>query len=360
MPTVKDTVQISVKDATAALPTPTYGEIIVVGEDSDNLADFNVVYTFYSQAEVEQKFGANSPIAKATAKIFAQGVAKLKAVNVMKDDGAGNPIADYDTVLSDLVTNQVDYDIIVGTIDASDTNAAKLVSHADSYNKVLVMPQLGDASTVTTALGNLIANEWVYAVAHDDTTSYTPGEVAGAAAGAIAGIKNWIPAEWQSVSGINAAGYSPSDVSTIEQAGGNTFIQVGSQVVLSGGKALDGSWLDVSRTKQYLVDLIETDLVNLKLRKAGAGQKIPFTPAGLKLIESTLIASCKRAQEAGALREDYVDENGNLVRGYEVVVPSYDSISDTDKANRTLSGVTVTAYLSGGISVISLDLVISL
>lgn len=359
MPTVKDSVQINVRDATSALPMPSYGEIIVVGEDSDNLADFNKVYTFYSQAEVEQKFGSASPIAKATAKIFAQGIGKVKAVNALKDDGSGNPTADYDTVLNDLITNDISYDIIVPTIDISDANASKLISHAGANSKVLVLPVLGPATDVVAALNALTKNEWIYVVAHDDT-SLDPGEIAGAAAGAIAKTKPWVSASWQKISGINAANYTASDVNNIESAGGNTFIQIGSAVVLSGGKASDGTWLDVSRTKQYLVDLIKTDLVNLKLKRAQAGQKIPYTPAGLGLIESTIISSCRKAQEEGALREDYIDENGNLVKGYQVHVPDYDSISDADKANRVLQGVTVTAYLSGQIEAITLDLVITL
>lgn len=357
MPTVQGSIQITIKDATSALPNPTFGELIVIGEDTVDWAKFNTVFTFFSQAEAEAEFALPSPISKATAKIFAQGADKVKAVNVI-EDGIGTK--DYAEVLNDLQTNEVDYDIIVPTIDASDANAPTLVTHADTYNKVLVISELDTATNVVAAFGALTPSEWVYAVAHDDSGTYTPAEMSGAAAGAIANVESWIPAEWQSVIGINVAGYTPSEISTIETANANTLINVGNSIVLSGGKALDGSWLDVSRTKQYLEALIETDLANMKLRKAGAGQKIPYTPAGLGLINSTLVKSCKTGQDAGAIREDSIDGDNNFVPGFTVVVPSFDSISQGDKDVRTLNNVVVTAYLSGAISIIKLDLVITL
>ena len=43
-----------------------------------------------------------------------------------------------------------------------------------------------------------------------------------------------------------------------------------------------------------------------------------------------------------------------------VEVPAYDEISAADKTARLLQNVTVTAYLSGAISRITLDLVVTL
>lgn len=356
MPTISESIQITIKDATSALPNPTFSEIIVIGEDTVEWAKFNTVFEFFSQAEAEAEFGVSSPIAKATGKVFEQGVDHVKAVNVI-EDGIGTK--DYAEVLNDLQSNEVIYDIIVPTIDASDGSAGLLVTHANTYNKVLVISEIDTSTNVVAAFGALIANEWTYAVAHDDSGTYTPAEISGAAAGAIANIKSWIPAEWQSVSGVEAAGYTPSEISTIEAGNISTIINVGNSVVLSSGLALDGSWLDVSRTKQYLANLIEVDLVNLKLRKAGEGQKIPYTSAGLGLVNSTLVQSCKKGQEDGAIREDSIDD-GNLVKGYSVVVPDFANISQGDKDARTLNNVVVTAYLSGAISIIKLDLVITL
>ena len=141
----------------------------------------------------------------------------------------------------------------------------------------------------------------------------------------------------------------------------NTVITVGTSVVLSSGMSLaSGTWLDIMRTKQYLSDSIKNDLISLKLRLAASNQKIPYTPAGLKQVEGTMERSCRLAQKAGALREDYVNDSGDVVKGYVVEVPAYDDISAADKTARLLDDITVTAYLSGAISTITLDLVVTL
>ncbi len=358
MPSVESAITINVADATSAVPSPTYGEIIVVAEDTSVLNKFNQVKTYYSQSEVETEWGANSPITKTTAKIFAQGVDHLKVVNAVKDDGTGNPLVDYITVLDSLESEQVDYDIIVPTIAADDTDMQTLVDHAGSYKKLIVIPFIGDASAAQTAFSALTANEFCFAIAHDDT-NLTVGELAGAVAGVIGLDKPWVPCEWQEIQGINAAGYTPSEVDTLESSNINTVISIARNEI-SGAKVLTGSFVDVPRTKIYIANEIQTALVNLKLKLAGMGKKIPYSPAGLGMIKAAIERVLRVAQDLGALREDYIDENGNLVRGYVVQMPSWDSISDADKSSRILRNVSVTAYLRGAISKIQLDLVITL
>lgn len=358
MPTAESAIQINLQDATFAVPAETYGEVIVIGEDPNKLTLFNQVKTYYSQSEVETDFGADSPISKATAKVFAQGVARVKAVNVMKDDGVGNAVADYATVLSDLEENKVDYDIMVVTIGASDANAQTVVDHAGTYHKVLILPFIGAAADAQTAFAALTANEYVFAVAHDDS-SLTEGELSGAVAGVISKLQPWVPCEWYNVQGINAAGYKASEADTLEQNNIATIVEVG-KAVISTAKSLDGSWIDIPRTKMYLATEIRNALINLKLRLANMGSKIPYTPQGLNMVKAAIEKVLRVAQSLGALREDYTDADGNLVRGFEVQMPKFEDISDSDKASRILRNVRVTAYLSGAISKIVLDLVITL
>ncbi len=163
MPSEQSAILIQLADATAAAPSETYGGVIVIGEDPNKLDLFDQVKTYYSQSEVEDDFGPD----------------RVKAVNVMKDDGTGNAVADYDTVLTDLEDKKVDYDIMVVTIEADDTNAQKVVDHAGAYHKVLVLPFVGDKNSAKTAFSALTANEYVFAVAHDDV-SLEAGELSGA------------------------------------------------------------------------------------------------------------------------------------------------------------------------------------
>jgi hypothetical protein len=204
----------------------------------------------------------------------------------------------------------------------------------------------------------LTANEYVFAVAHDDT-NLTVGELSGAVAGVLSKLQPWVPPEWYSVQGINAAEYKASEADELESSNIATIIEVG-RAVISTAKSLDGSWIDIPRTKAYLATEIRNALINLKLRLANIGSKIPYTPQGLNMIKATIEKVLRVAQGLGVLREDYTDSEGNLVRGYEVQMPNYEDISDSDKASRILRNVRVVAYLSGAISKIQLDLVITL
>ena len=355
MPSVESAVRIDIRDATAALLGPTYGTPIVIGEDPNKLDLFNQVKTYYSQSEVETDFGADSPIAKATAKAFAQGISKVLVVNVMKDDGSGNAVADYDTVLADLA-ERAEYDIIIPTIGADDSNAQKLVDHAGTYHKLVVLPFIGSKDDAIAAFEALTANDYVFAVAHDNLTE---GEVAGAVGGVVATLKPWQTPEWVSVQSIDAAGYKASEADELENSNVATIIEI-VKPVLSNARTLNGGRVYISRTKTYLADEIKTELVNLKLRLNNMGKGIPFTPAGLEVVKSTIERRLRVDQKLGVLKPDWVDSEGDLHRGFEVTMPAYDDISDADKANGILRNVRITAYLMNYVEKIELELVITL
>lgn len=357
MPTAKDAITINLLDATSAMPVSTYGEVIVIGP-SDDATKYNIATQYSSQAGVEVDFDPSGNIALATAMVFAQGVPHVKVMNVYKD--AGTP-KDYATCLAKLETDQVDYDIMVPVVNVADSDHALMRTHAITYKKVMLCPMINTtAADAVTAMDLLTKDETQYAIV-TDSSGNTVGELAGMAGGVVSKAKPWIPVEWQSVTGINAAGYSPTDLGTLETDRINAVITVGTATVLSSGMALkSGTWLDIFRTKQYLKDLIFSELVNLKLKLANMNQKIPYDVMGLKMVQGTLERCCRLAQAAGALRADYVNSNGDLVKGYSVFVPAYEDISDSDKAARLLQNVTVTSYLAGAVSKITLDLVVTL
>jgi len=355
LPSLSSAIKINIRDATAAIPGPAYGKPIVIGEDPNKLDLFNQVKNYYSQSDVENDFGADSPIAKATAKAFMQGISEIKVVNVMKDDGAGNAVADYDTVLADLA-ERAEYDIIIPTIGAGDTNTQKLVDHAGVYNKLLILPFIGSVADAQTTFAALTANEFVYAIAYD---ALTEGEVAGAVGGVVATLKPWQTPEWVVVQGVNPASYKDSEVDQLETNNIATITEV-AKAVLSNARTLDGGRVYISRSTIYLAEVIKTELVNLKLKLNNMGKAIPFTPSGLQVVKSTIEKVLRVQQSLGVLKPDWTDADGNLHRGFEVTVPAYEDISDADKANGVLKNVSVTAYLMNYVEKIELDLVITL
>jgi hypothetical protein len=131
---------------------------------------------------------------------------------------------------------------------------------------------------------------------------------------------------------------------------------------LSSGRALKaGTWLDIPRTKQYLGDAVQDAWVSAKLQLANSNKKVPYTQAGLNLVETIIRKPLKRAQKAGALREDSYDSMGEKVSGFVISMPLIDDIPAAYKTARQLPDVTITAYLSGAIETIDpMYLVVSL
>ena len=305
-------------------------------------------------------YGSTSIIAKTTAKIFAQGTPHVQIVNVFENSGNAT---DYATVLTGLESQQINYDIIVPVIPVDDAKFPLLVSHAQTYMKSLVCGQIGVTRAQAIAdFEVLTLGEEQYGICYK-SSAYTVGELCGATAGAIAKCSPWIPPEWANVVGINPSGYSMDDVTALENnptGNINTIIDVAGATILSSGKSLKpDNWLDIFRTKQYLSKAIKTELINTKLNFAQRNSKIPFTPAGLNIIQGVINTVCSRAQAAGALRETS-SADGITLLGYSVNMPSWSSITMGDKASRVLSGISVTAFLSGAVSSITLELVVTL
>ena len=329
--------------------------------------DLSVDYSIYNKPRayssltaVEADHLADTEIAKAAAKMFANGAGTVHVINTWDGDSK-----EYATCLTTLETENYDYDIMIPVVDVEDANFVLCSAHAITYNKIIIAPKIGTASVVRAAMATLTVDEVQYGICYDDST-YTVAELSGAAAAIIAQKSPWIPCEWGSVSGINAAGYSKDDLNTLEGTSTtlrvNTFIQVGTYTVLSSGRALKaGTWLDIPRTKQYLEDAIQDAWVSAKLKLANSNQKVPYTQAGIDLVETIIRRPLKRAQKSGALREDSFDSMGNKVSGFVISMPLIEDIPAAYKTARQLPDVTITAYLSGAIETLDpVYLVISL
>lgn len=358
--------QTCAADGTYPRPTPAT-KYAIYGSDETLLAisntigsdDISVGYQVYklpkaytSLTAVDADHTAGTEISKAAAKMFGNGAGTVSVMNCY--DGVTE---EYALCLTELETQNYDYDIIVPVVDVGDANFVLCAAHALTYEKILMAPKIGTSTAVRAAMTGFDLDESQYAICYD-TATYSVAEIAGAAAAVIAQKSPWIPCEWGSVSGINAAGYSKDDLNTLEGTGStlrvNTFIQVGTYTVLSSGRALKaGTWLDIPRTKQYLTDAVEDAWVSAKLQIANSNQKIPYTTTGLTRVESIIRKPLKRAQKSGALREDAYDAAGVLMPGFVISMPLIEDIPASYKTARQLPDVTITAYLSGAIETLN-------
>lgn len=349
MPELGDAIQITVTDATAAMPSREWGTPAVVGESAYATKEAPKLY--YSLADVKTDHGgadgASTDITIAAAALFAQGVRKLYAVAIDATT-VGSPSAnEVDGALGTLAPYASEK-LIHGVCLAGITTSAllaKLKAFADANNVIFTASNApGDTvSAITTIASSLSSGNGFY-LAHADTD--TTEDVAAAALGVIMTLRPWNTTFWRYVNvGVNEY-FAPGDVPTLETAKVNVITnRVDRANRISNALTLSGSpkFIDVTRTKYYAVTAIQDSVASLRLRMT----KLPYTPAGLDYVRGAIAQALEGMVRSGALHS------------YTISMPAFDDIADADKANRILKNVNINAVLAGDIQTFDLNLTVS-
>lgn len=141
----------------------------------------------------------------------------------------------------------------------------------------------------------------------------------------------------------------PSALSTarkkeMEEKHINTFLRYAGCNVTVGGYTLAGEWIDVIRFRDWLKAEIQINVFNaLKTNR-----KVPYTDAGIGLIEGKMEETLLKGQTIGGIAENEYDEE-NLVPGFTVTVPRATSLTEAERKSRKLPGCRFTARLAGAI-----------
>lgn len=144
---------------------------------------------------------------------------------------------------------------------------------------------------------------------------------------------------------------SKAEMDALAQANLNYCCTVGNKDITMVGKVLGDEWMDIIRFRDWLKNEIQARVANL----FQAVPKIPYVDSGIALVHNAVAASLKRGQDIGGIYPNEFDEDGVETPGYEVNVPLASSVSDTDKASRTLTDITFRARLAGAIHVAELN-----
>lgn len=159
--------------------------------------------------------------------------------------------------------------------------------------------------------------------------SYTPG------------AETWA---LKTLRGVTPSNLSTTKVETLKNGNVNFYRTIANKDVSQEGKVGSGEWIDVIRFKEWLINKLQIEVFNFMVKNP----KIAFNDHGITGIHNVIESVLSNAQGTG-IDNDRYDNDGNIEKGYEVVVPKSADVSATDKKNRKLSGVTFTARLSGAI-----------
>lgn len=125
----------------------------------------------------------------------------------------------------------------------------------------------------------------------------------------------------------------------------NFYYTIAGRNITAEGKVSSGEFIDVIRFRDWLKARLQ-ERIFLMLANA---RKVPYTDAGIALVEAEV-----RAQ----LREGV--DVGGLVDGFTVIVPKAATVNPADKAARILRNVKFNAQLAGAIHAVKINGVISL
>ena len=150
------------------------------------------------------------------------------------------------------------------------------------------------------------------------------------------------------VATVTPSKLSSTFIKKLEKANFNFVLTVASKNITQGGKTNGGEWIDVIRFRDWLQNDMQVRIVNLLI----VNPKIPYTDAGIGLVENQMLASLKDGQKYGGVAPTEYDADGNENPGYVTSVPLASEISSTQKASRTLTDCKFSARLAGAIHVV--------
>lgn len=248
--------------------------------------------------------------------------------------------------------------------------------HIGSLDEIVSWVDANDAATVAASVnGSNMTEDKAMSIAHD-VFGYVPSgaclaiahkssaDVGGYVAGQAANEEPWFDVFYDGDGYPFDTGYyravnvgDPSSGGTFEggdaanqEGPTNVVINKGGVDVLSNSLSTAGAssnypYWDIKRTENYAAAQVQSALRSLRLSE----DRIPFTTEGRALIKGALTSAF--SGDVGGVNDPF--------SSVTVYVPKVSTLSDSEKANRIWSGITIEATLSGNVHEFQLSMNIS-
>lgn len=156
---------------------------------------------------------------------------------------------------------------------------------------------------------------------------------------------------YKSLNGITASELTTSEINILEARNINYYITCASKNITLTGKTIGGEWIDVIRFRDWLKNELQLAIFNLFIKNS----KVPYTNAGINLVENAMDKVLKSGQAQGGIADTSYDEDENEVPGYFITVPNATSLSEEQRASRILKGCKFEARLAGAIHIVKIS-----
>lgn len=157
------------------------------------------------------------------------------------------------------------------------------------------------------------------------------------------GSETW---KFKTLSGVNPVTTTATHRVNLRAKKANTYQTIAGRNITWEGTTVDGDFIDVTRG----IDWLEDDMTKAVFGALASANKIPYTNAGVALIENEIRGSLNRAIAAGILSDDPEPV---------LTVPKVANVAAVDKGVRLLPDVKWSGTLQGAIHKVSISGVIS-
>lgn len=342
------TVNVTVVQPTSSMTGWGAGALVGISE----YATKNTAKRYTSLSTLIADHGDDSPVGRAAASAFAQGIASIWAVS-MRAAGSTPTATEASNALNALLEVSIEpisAACLAGIYSDNAALTAALKQWADDNDKIFVVtnPKGATVSAITTAAAALASHRGMF-VAHNTAASADfNDDIAAAALAALLIAKPGDTLMWAAISTASSTGqYLKADQFTLEANSVNFIIdlQNNGQQRLSNDLTLatapaDPKFIDITISRKYITDAIQNAIAEYRI----TSRKIPFTDAGIEYVRSIIIAALEALAANGVLAE------------YSVTMPALADISAEDKTARKLSGILIHCVLAGNIHEFAINL----
>lgn len=158
-----------------------------------------------------------------------------------------------------------------------------------------------------------------------------------------AGSETW---KYAQLAGVSAPSITSTQRTNLVNRSANFYETVAGVSIMSEGTTADGGYIDTRRG----LDWIESDMSAGVFTALAGANKVPYTNAGIAIVEAQVRATLLRAVKRQIIADD---------PAFTVTVPRVADVSAIDKAARILRNVKFSATLAGAIHKVVISGVVS-
>lgn len=336
-------VKVNVNSAATILGATDINTLGIV--TSETLESERTLKESYSDASsIGDDFGTESNVYRVATAVFGQG--KIDKIYVVQVGGSETEVQAMEAVEHKGIHNFIMCGLLEYNASTTKTRLSALQSFAAENNKLIFIETNESVSDVVNIM---TANE-----ANDRISVWSQGAATGSLAGSICGYQFGRDSARGSfalkeLSGVSGDAITPTDFDTLKEAGANFYTGVGADA-----NAVNTTYAGTTCDKEHFIDTIlkedwvkfnlRSEVFNL-LRTANDGYGLDYDDAGISEIGRIISDVLTRAKNNHYIHEDFAIE-----------LPTFASISASDKQIRKVSGIVVRVTLMGTIqSVLNID-----